>query len=74
MLGPKRAPDSPPETPYAVIGYDLKQERADKLEAAARKGTTVTGTTQLPEFVRALKKTPQDHDAGARRQTGRRRH
>jgi 6-phosphogluconate dehydrogenase len=26
---------------YAVIGFDLKQERADKLEAAARKGTTV---------------------------------
>ena len=41
---------------YAVIGYDLKQERADKLEAAAREGTTVTGTTQLTEFVQALKK------------------
>ena len=41
---------------YAVIGYDLKQERADKLEAPAREGTTVTGTTQLTEFVQALKK------------------
>lgn len=41
---------------YAVIGFDLKQERADKLEAAAKKGTTVKGTTQLDEMVASLKK------------------
>jgi 6-phosphogluconate dehydrogenase len=41
---------------YAVIGFDLKQERADKLEAAARKGTRVKGTTSLSEMITALKK------------------
>jgi 6-phosphogluconate dehydrogenase len=41
---------------YAVIGFDLKQERADKLEAAAAKGTTVKGTTRIEEMVAALKK------------------
>lgn len=41
---------------YAVIGFDLKQERADKLEAAARPGTTVKGTTDITQMVAALKK------------------
>lgn len=41
---------------YAALGYDLKQERADKLEAAAKKGTKVKGTTDLTSFVSALKK------------------
>src|SRR5215217_4003597 len=41
---------------YAVIGFDLKQERADKLEAAARPGTTVKGTISISEMVKALKK------------------
>ncbi len=41
---------------YAVIGFDLKQERADQLVAAASKGTTVKGTTKVEEMVAALKK------------------
>src|SRR5829696_8622863 len=41
---------------FAVIGFDLKQERADKLEAAAPKGTTVKGTTEIEVMVKALKK------------------
>lgn len=41
---------------YAVIGFDLKQERADKLEAAADKDTVVKGTTDIAEMVAALKK------------------
>ena len=41
---------------YAVIGFDLKQERADQLEAAAKKGTTVKGTTRIDEMVASLKK------------------
>lgn len=40
---------------YAVIGFDLKQERADKLEAAAKPGTKVKGTTSLSEMVASLK-------------------
>lgn len=40
---------------YSVIGFDLKQERVDKLEAAARPGTTVKGTTKVEEMVAALK-------------------
>ena len=40
---------------YAVIGFDLKQERADKLEAAARPGTIVKGTTSISEMVASLK-------------------
>src|ERR1700712_2932867 len=40
---------------YAVIGFDLKQERADKLEAAAKPGTKVKGTTSLEEMVGSLK-------------------
>ena len=41
---------------YAVVGFDLKQERAHALEAAAREGTTVKGTTDIVEMVRLLKK------------------
>src|ERR1044071_8078751 len=41
---------------FAAIGYDLKQERADKLEAAASPGTVVKGTTDLAYMVQALKK------------------
>lgn len=40
---------------YAVIGYDLKEERARDLEAAARAGTTVKGTTSLEEMIRSLR-------------------
>lgn len=41
---------------YATIGFDLKQERADKLEAAAPAGTVVKGTTNVEEMVKGLKK------------------
>jgi 6-phosphogluconate dehydrogenase len=41
---------------FAVIGFDLKQERADKLEAAAKKGQLVKGTTQIEEMTALLKK------------------
>ncbi|HET7896289.1 MAG TPA: NADP-dependent phosphogluconate dehydrogenase, partial [Flavisolibacter sp.] len=41
---------------FAVIGYDLKQQRADKLEAAANEGTVVKGTTDINVMVQALKK------------------
>ncbi|MBO9681706.1 MAG: NADP-dependent phosphogluconate dehydrogenase [Flavisolibacter sp.] len=41
---------------FAVIGFDLKQERADKLEAAAKKGQVVKGTTRVEEMVASLKK------------------
>jgi 6-phosphogluconate dehydrogenase len=41
---------------FAVIGFDLKQERADKLEAAAPEGTTVKGTTDIAFMAKALKK------------------
>ncbi len=41
---------------FAVIGFDLKQERADQLEAAAKKGTVVKGTTKIDEMVLSLKK------------------
>ncbi|HZH94459.1 MAG TPA: NAD(P)-binding domain-containing protein, partial [Flavisolibacter sp.] len=40
---------------YAVIGYDLKQERVDKLEAAAGEGTVVKGTTDISTMVQSLK-------------------
>lgn len=40
---------------FAVIGFDLKQERADKLESAAKPGTTVKGTTSITEMTAALK-------------------
>lgn len=41
---------------FSVIGFDLKQERADKLEKAASQGTVVKGTTDIVEMIRALKK------------------
>jgi len=41
---------------FAVIGFDLKQERADKLEAAAPPGTTVKGTIDITYMTAALKK------------------
>ena len=41
---------------FAVIGFDLRQERADTLEAAAPKGTTVKGTTDISFMAQALKK------------------
>lgn len=41
---------------YAVIGFDLKQERADKLEAAAKPNTVVKGTTSIVEMITSLKK------------------
>jgi 6-phosphogluconate dehydrogenase len=41
---------------YAVIGFDLKQERADALEAAAHPGTKVKGVVDLATMVNALKK------------------
>ena len=40
---------------FSVIGYDLKQERADKLEKAATEGTVVKGTTDITEMVQSLK-------------------
>ena len=44
---------------YAVVGFDLKQERARALEAAARESTTVKGTTDIIEMIRLLKKPPK---------------
>ncbi len=41
---------------FAVIGFDLKQERADKLEAAAKQGQVVKGTTDIAVMVASLKK------------------
>lgn len=41
---------------FAVIGFDLKQEKANKLEAAAKKGTVVKGTVKIDEMVVSLKK------------------
>jgi 6-phosphogluconate dehydrogenase len=41
---------------FAVVGFDLKQERADKLETAATEGTVVKGTTDMVFVVNALKK------------------
>ena len=40
---------------FSVIGFDLKQERADKLEAAAKPGTIVKGTTSISEMAASLK-------------------
>src|SRR6476661_2862040 len=40
---------------FSVIGFDLRQERADALEAAASPGTTVKGVTDVTEMTRALK-------------------
>ncbi len=41
---------------YASIGFDLKPERGQALEAAAKKGTVVKGVATLVEMVAALKK------------------
>jgi 6-phosphogluconate dehydrogenase len=41
---------------YAVIGFDLKQERADALEAAAPAGTKVKGTVDVAVMAVSLKK------------------
>jgi 6-phosphogluconate dehydrogenase len=41
---------------YAVIGFDLKKERASQLEAAAKPGTTVKGVTDVGEMIKGLKK------------------
>jgi 6-phosphogluconate dehydrogenase len=41
---------------FAVIGFDLKPERGQALEAAAEEGTTVKGVATMPEMVLALKK------------------
>jgi len=41
---------------FAVVGFDLKQERADKLEAAAKEGDVVKGTTRIEEMLGFLKK------------------
>lgn len=41
---------------FSVIGFDLKQERADQLEAAAKKGTVVKGTTKIDEMALSLKR------------------
>jgi 6-phosphogluconate dehydrogenase len=41
---------------FAVVGFDLKQERADQLEAAANKATLVKGYHKLQEMVSLLRK------------------
>ena len=41
---------------FSVMGYDLKQERADKLEAAASEGTVVRATTDINFLIQSLKK------------------
>ncbi len=41
---------------FAVVGFDLKQERASKLESAANEGTTVMGTTDIAKMTAVLKK------------------
>ena len=41
---------------YAVIGFDLKQERADALVTAAKQDTIVKGTIDIAEMIRALKR------------------
>jgi len=41
---------------FAVVGFDLKKERADKLEAAAKEGQQVKGTIKIEEMVAMLKK------------------
>src|SRR6476619_4061819 len=41
---------------YAVVGFDLKQDRADKLMAAANTGTKVLGTTSIATMTSSLKK------------------
>lgn len=41
---------------FAAIGYDLKKERAEALEAAAGEGKIVTGVVDLGQMMAALKK------------------
>ena len=41
---------------FAVIGFDLKPERGQALEAAAKEGVVVKGVSTLVEMVTALKK------------------
>jgi 6-phosphogluconate dehydrogenase len=41
---------------YATIGYDLKPERGQALEAAANEGTTVKGVNDLAQMMQALKR------------------
>lgn len=41
---------------FAAIGYDLKPERGQALEAAANKGTVVKGVNDLGQMMKALKK------------------
>jgi 6-phosphogluconate dehydrogenase len=40
---------------FAVMGFDLKEERVKALEAAAAPGTTVKGTTDVATLVAALR-------------------
>jgi 6-phosphogluconate dehydrogenase len=40
---------------FSVIGFDLKQERAQALETAAAAGTTVKGVTDITVMAKALK-------------------
>jgi 6-phosphogluconate dehydrogenase len=41
---------------FSVIGYDLVQERVDRLERAATSGTSVKGTTDIKLFIQGLKR------------------
>src|SRR5215218_6236997 len=41
---------------FAVIGFDLKPERGQALEKAAKEGTQVKGVSTLADMVTALKK------------------
>ena len=55
---------------FAVVGFDLKQERADQLVAAARK--RYRGKRHHQPFRNGIgaEKAEEDHDAGAGGQTG----
>ena len=50
---------------YAVIGFDLKAERAAKLEQAAKPGTKVKGVTDIAVMVKALSGGTSGGNAGA---------
>lgn len=41
---------------FSVIGYDLKPERGQAFEAAAKEGTVVRGVSELSQMMTALKK------------------
>lgn len=41
---------------FSVIGYDLKPERGQAFEAAARQGTVVKGVNELSQMMTTLKK------------------